>query len=74
LEHVATGLKVANRAEHRALSDARLVKEIFLAILKDIPTVRTITDLAYFSLQLTFADATVCAIEPPPSFEALTPH
>ena len=29
LEHVATRLKVANKAEHRALSDARLVKDIF---------------------------------------------
>ena len=29
LERVATRLKVANRAEHRALSDARLVKEVF---------------------------------------------
>jgi DNA polymerase III epsilon subunit-like protein len=33
VEHVATRLKVANRAEHRALPDARLVKEIFLAML-----------------------------------------
>jgi DNA polymerase III subunit epsilon len=72
LEYVATRLKVANRAEHRALSDARLVKDIFLAVLQHVPAVRTITDLARFSLPLTFADAPVFAIEPPPGFEALT--
>jgi DNA polymerase III subunit epsilon len=72
LEYVATRLKVANRAEHRALSDARLVKDIFLAVLQHVPAVRTITDLARFSLPLTFADAPVFAIEPPPGFEVLT--
>jgi DNA polymerase III epsilon subunit-like protein len=72
LEYVATRLKVAKRAEHRALSDARLVKDIFLAVLQHVPAVRTITDLARFSLPLTFADAPVFAIEPPPGFEVLT--
>ena len=37
LEHVAARLKSANAVEHRALSDARLVKATFLAMLKDIP-------------------------------------
>ena len=72
LEHVATRLKVANRAEHRALSDACLVKEIFLAILKDTPTVITIADLRRVSQPLTFADTPVCAIDPPAGFEALS--
>jgi DNA polymerase-3 subunit epsilon len=72
LEHVATRLKIANKAEHRALSDARLVKDIFLAMLKDIPTVKTIADVMRVSHPLTFADAPVFAIEPPPGFEALS--
>jgi DNA polymerase-3 subunit epsilon len=72
LENVAVRLKAAGRAEHRALSDARLVKDIFLAVLQHYSTVRTITELARFSLPLTFADAPVFAIEPPPGFEALT--
>jgi DNA polymerase III epsilon subunit family exonuclease len=46
LENVADRLKIANRAEHRALSDARLVKAIFLAMLKDMPTVKTIADVS----------------------------
>jgi DNA polymerase-3 subunit epsilon len=72
LGHVAIRLKVASGAAHRALSDARLVKDVFLAILQHAPTVRTITDLEHLSPPLTFANAPVCAIEPPPGFEALT--
>jgi hypothetical protein len=47
------------------------VKEIFLAMLKDISTVNTIADVMHVSQPLTFADAPVCAIEPPAGFEAL---
>jgi DNA polymerase III subunit epsilon len=72
LEHVAMWLNVANGAAHRALSDARLVKELFLAALKAMPTVKTIADMMRVSQPLTFADAPVFAIEPPPGFEALT--
>ena len=38
LEHVAIRLNVANTAEHRALSDARLVKDVFLEVLRHTPT------------------------------------
>jgi hypothetical protein len=72
LEHVAARLKIANTAEHRALSDARLVKAIFLAMLKDIPTVKTIDAVTRVSPPRTFTDAPVIAIEPPPGFEALS--
>jgi DNA polymerase III epsilon subunit family exonuclease len=71
LEHVAIKLKVANKAEHRALSDAYLVKQIFLAMLQHAPTVSTITDLGHLSAPLTFTDAPICAIDPPAGFEAL---
>ena len=72
LENVAIGLNIANKAEHRALSDARLVKDVFLELLLHIPTVNSIADLVRVSPLLTFADAPVCAIEPPEGFEALT--
>jgi predicted DNA-binding transcriptional regulator YafY len=72
LEHVATRLKGANKAEHWALSDARLVKDIFLAMLKDIPTVKTTADVMRVSQPLSFADAPVFAIQPPAGFEALS--
>jgi DNA polymerase III subunit alpha, Gram-positive type len=45
LEDVAARLKIANRAEHRALSNACLVRDVFLAMLKDIPTVKTTADV-----------------------------
>jgi DNA polymerase III subunit epsilon len=72
LDNLARRLKVASGAAHRALSDARLVKDVFLAILQHAPTVRTIADLERLSSPLAFADAPVCAIEPPPGFETLT--
>jgi DNA polymerase III epsilon subunit family exonuclease len=72
LEHVATRLNVANGAEHRALSDARVLKDVFLAMLRRPPPVKAITDLMRISQPLTFADAPVCTIEPPAGFEALS--
>jgi len=65
-------LKIANTAEHRALSDARLVKQIFLAMLQHAPTLKRISELMRVSQPLTFADAPVSAINPPAGFEALT--
>jgi DNA polymerase III epsilon subunit family exonuclease len=72
LAHVAMRLNVASRAEHRALSDARMVKDVFLAMLKDIRTVKTSADVMHISQPLTLADAPVYAIDPPAGFEALT--
>jgi hypothetical protein len=72
LERMATQLKVANGVDHRALSDTCLVKDIFPAMLKDIPTLKTIAELGHLSPPLTFAEAPVYAIDPPAGFEALT--
>jgi DNA polymerase III epsilon subunit len=72
LENVAARLKSANRAEHRALSDARLVKDVFLAMLRRTPTLTKISEFMHVSQPLTFADARVCAIEPPSGFEAIS--
>jgi DNA polymerase III epsilon subunit len=72
LENVATRLKVANKAEHRALSDARLVKDIFLATLLHTPTLKKLSELMRVTQPLTFADAQVYTVEPPPGFEILT--
>jgi hypothetical protein len=72
LERMATQLKVANGVDHRALSDTCLVKDIFPAMLKDIPTLKTIAELGHLSPPLTFAEAPVYAIDQPAGFEALT--
>jgi DNA polymerase III subunit epsilon len=71
LERVATTLKVATGAQHRALADARLVKEVFLKILRSRPAVRTVADLARLSPPLSFAEAPVLPIEPPARFAPL---
>jgi DNA polymerase III subunit epsilon len=71
LEHVASRLNVANGAAHRALSDARLVKDVFLAMLRRTPTLKQIAELARVTQPLRFADAPVFAIDPPAGFEAL---
>jgi predicted DNA-binding transcriptional regulator YafY len=72
LEHVATRLNIANTAEHRALSDARLVKDVFLVMLKGMPTVKTTAELMRVSQLLRFTDAPVFTSEPPSGFEVLT--
>jgi DNA polymerase-3 subunit epsilon len=69
LEHVAARLKSANAVEHRALSDARLVKATFLAMLKDIPTGKTTADVMRVSQPHTIADAPLYAIEPSSGFD-----
>jgi DNA polymerase III epsilon subunit len=71
LAHVAMRLNVASRAEHRALSDALLVKDVFLAMLRHTPTLKTFADVMRVSPPLTFADAPVYAIDPPAGFETL---
>ena len=61
-------MQLSYGAEHRALSDARLVKDVFLAMLQRIPTLKKISELMRVSQPLTFDDAPVCAIEPPLGF------
>lgn len=72
LENVAIRLNVASGAERWALSDARLVKDMFLSMLQRTPTLKKISELMRVSQPLTFADAPGCAIEAPAGFEALT--
>ena len=60
---VATRLKVANRAEHRALSDVRLVKDVFLELLRGTPTLKKISEMMRVSHPLTFADSPAFSIE-----------
>jgi DNA polymerase III epsilon subunit-like protein len=57
MENMAMRLKVGNGAEHRALSDARLVKDIFLAMLRRTPPVNKFSDLVRLAPPLIFAKA-----------------
>jgi len=71
LERVATHLKLPTGAQHRALADARLLKDIFLETLRHRPSIKTMADLARRSQPLTFADAPVIPVPPPAGFEPL---
>lgn len=71
LEHVAVALNIAKGAPHRALGDARLVKDVFLTLLRGLPRLRTVADLARFAPPLTFANAPVIPIAPPAGFKPL---
>ena len=66
LENVAIRLDVPNEAERWALSDAQLVKDMFLSMLQRIPTLKKISEFIRVSQPLAFADAPGCAIEAPP--------
>jgi hypothetical protein len=48
-----------------------LVKDVFLAMLRHTPTIKTIADLVRLSQLLTFSDSPVFAIDPRVGFQAL---
>jgi DNA polymerase III epsilon subunit family exonuclease len=71
LGRVATHLRLPIGARHRALADARLVKDVFLEVLRHRPSIKTMADLARLSPMLTFADAPVVPAPLPTGFEPL---
>jgi DNA polymerase III epsilon subunit-like protein len=64
LENIAIRLHVAGGREHRALPDARLVKDVFLELLQRTPTVKSIADLMHISATH-LADASTASNPPP---------
>lgn len=51
--------------KHRAVSDSRLTKEVFRALLRRNPTIKTIADLARVAPPLSFERARAYEVEPP---------
>jgi DNA polymerase III subunit epsilon len=74
LEHVAIRRNVPNGAEHRARSDARLVKDVFLELLRRIPTVNKIADPARLSSPFTSGANCWCAGRTPCAATATIPR
>jgi DNA polymerase-3 subunit epsilon len=72
LRGLSAALGLSENQEHRALSDARLVKGLFLSLLDRADGIDTVSDLAALSAPVGFADAQVTTIEPPKGFEGLT--
>ena len=71
LETLAVEMQIAEKEDHRALSDARLTKEVFLALLDQAPSIRSTAELDRFAPPLSFFDSQVFEIDPPPGFEDL---
>lgn len=67
---MGTKLKIANGAEHRALIDARLVKDVFFRIFATHTHRQKVGDLAHLSLLFSFATMSVFPIAPQCRFEA----
>jgi DNA polymerase III epsilon subunit len=71
LETLAVEMRLADKEDHRALSDARLVKEVFLFLLRQSPSLKTTRDLSRAAPPLTFFDSQVFQVDPPPGFEGI---
>ncbi len=71
LTSVAAALRATQREQHRALADARLVKYVFLALLRQMSDTATVLDLSRLAAPLTFHDSQVSKIQPPPAFRDL---
>jgi DNA polymerase III epsilon subunit family exonuclease len=71
LEYLASRLGVADREEHRGLSDARLVMAIFRRMVLGRPGLKRLGDLFALSPPLQITSQTAVAVRLPPGFEAL---
>jgi DNA polymerase-3 subunit epsilon len=71
LASLAMLLGVASCQKHRALSDARLAKDVFLALLARAPKIQTLYDLASTAPPLSFEALRLKRFETPPGFEDL---
>jgi DNA polymerase-3 subunit epsilon len=71
LQGLCAALEICKGQEHRALSDARLVKGLFLSLLDRTDGVETVSEVAALTPLIGFADAKVTRMEAPPGFEGL---
>jgi len=71
LQGLCAALEISKGQEHRALADARMVKELFLALLDRAEGVGSVQELAALSRPVGFLDARVTRMEAPPGFEDL---
>lgn len=71
LQGLCAALDICKGQEHRALSDARLVKDLFLSLLGRANGVTTVSELAVLTPPVGFAEAKVTRMDAPPGFEGL---
>jgi DNA polymerase-3 subunit epsilon len=71
LVNLGAMLGVSMGQEHRALSDARLTRDVLLALLAKAPAVKTIEDLGRLAPPIMFESARIYEAQPPSGFEDL---
>jgi DNA polymerase III epsilon subunit family exonuclease len=71
LQGLCAALDICKGQEHRALSDARLVKDLFLSLLGLAEGVTNVSELAVLTPPVGFAEAKVTRMDAPPGFEGL---
>lgn len=71
LQGLCAALGISKGQEHRALSDAMLVKGLFLALMDRTEAVGSIQDLSQLVRPFSFLDAKVSRMQAPPGFEDL---
>ena len=65
LVNLGAMLGVSMGQEHRALSDARLTRDVFLALLEKAPAVKTIADLGRVAQPIKFESSRIYEAQPP---------
>jgi DNA polymerase-3 subunit epsilon len=71
LESLGRLLKVLDGQKHRALADARLTKDVFLALLARLPEVQTLAVLLNLAPPIKFEECRMYEARPPKGFEDL---
>jgi DNA polymerase-3 subunit epsilon len=71
LVNLGTMLGISVGQEHRALADARLTRDVFLALLGKAPKAKTIADLSQLAQPIVFESSRIYEIKPPTGFEDL---
>jgi DNA polymerase III epsilon subunit family exonuclease len=69
LEPLSGALGITCDQDHRALSDARLTKEVFRELVKRNPGIRTVGDLLSAAPAQAFGQTRSQCVEPPPGYE-----
>jgi len=72
LEPLSTALGITRDQDHRALSDARLTKEVFRELLRRNPAVKTVADLSGIASASKFGRSRNHRVTPPPGYESLS--
>jgi DNA polymerase-3 subunit epsilon len=71
LEPLSRALGITCEQDHRALSDARLTKEVFMELVKGNPDIRTVGALAGIGCAPAFGQNRNQRVTPPPGYEEL---